>query len=153
MQETRVWSLGGENPLDKEMATNSSTLAWEIPWTEEARGLQSMGLQRNRYKWATDKNETLGQFLKTWKMKQRNTILGNLGSWLALHMVEIYIIMTFVHPGPIEISVPWVPLPPECFFTEKLYPGDRGYLAKFWGLEAFLITLFLIKAQLLQLTK
>ena len=48
MQETRVWSLGGENPLDKEMATNSSTLAWEIPWTEEPGGLQSMGLQKSQ---------------------------------------------------------------------------------------------------------
>ena len=38
--------LGGEDPLKKEMATSSSTLAWEIPWTEEPGGLQSMGSQR-----------------------------------------------------------------------------------------------------------
>ena len=50
MQEVWVRSLDGEAPLEEEMATDSSTLAWEIPWTEEARGLQSMGLQRNRYK-------------------------------------------------------------------------------------------------------
>ena len=42
-QETRVWSL--EDPLEKEMATHSSILAWRIPWTEEPGGLQSMGLQ------------------------------------------------------------------------------------------------------------
>ena len=40
MQETRVGSLGQEDPLEKEMATHSSSLAWEIPWTEEPGGLQ-----------------------------------------------------------------------------------------------------------------
>ena len=45
MQETWVRSLGREDPLEKEMATHSSTLAWRIPWTEEPGGLQSMGLQ------------------------------------------------------------------------------------------------------------
>ena len=49
MQETQVWSLGWEDPLEKEMATHSSTLAWEISWTEEPGGLQSMGLQRVRH--------------------------------------------------------------------------------------------------------
>ena len=47
MQETcRVWSLGWEDPLEKEMATHSSILAWRIPWTEEPGRLQSIGLQR-----------------------------------------------------------------------------------------------------------
>ena len=46
MQETPVRSLGGEDSLEKEMATHSSILAWEIPWTEESGGLQSMGSQR-----------------------------------------------------------------------------------------------------------
>ena len=46
MQETRVQSLGREDPLEKEMATHSSILAWRIPWMEEPGGLQSMGLQR-----------------------------------------------------------------------------------------------------------
>ena len=45
-QETWVLSLGREDPLEKAMATHSSTLAWKIPWTEEPGGLQSMGLQR-----------------------------------------------------------------------------------------------------------
>ena len=44
--ETQVQSLGWEDPLEKEMATHSSTLAWKIPWTEEPDRLQSMGLQR-----------------------------------------------------------------------------------------------------------
>ena len=46
MQETRVRSLGWEDPLEKEMATHSSILAWTIPWTEEPGGLQSTGSQR-----------------------------------------------------------------------------------------------------------
>ena len=45
-QETWVQSLGWEDPLEKEMATHSSILAWKISWTEEAGGLQSMGSQR-----------------------------------------------------------------------------------------------------------
>ena len=46
MQETRVQSLGWEDPLEEEMATHSSILAWEIPWIEESGGLQSAGSQR-----------------------------------------------------------------------------------------------------------
>ena len=45
-QETWVRSLGQEDPLEKDMATHSSILAWRIPWTEEPGGLQSMGSQR-----------------------------------------------------------------------------------------------------------
>ena len=46
MQETRVRSLGWEDPLEKEMAAHSSILAWKIPWTAEPGRLPSMGLQR-----------------------------------------------------------------------------------------------------------
>ena len=49
MQETRVQSLGWKDPLEKKMATHSSTLAWKIPWTEEPGRLQSMGSQRVRH--------------------------------------------------------------------------------------------------------
>ena len=45
-EETHVQSLTQEDPLEKEMVTHSSILAWRIPWTEEPGGLQSMGLQR-----------------------------------------------------------------------------------------------------------
>ena len=53
MWETWVWSLGWEDPLEKEMATHSSILAWRIPWTEKPGGLQSMGSQRVVHDWAT----------------------------------------------------------------------------------------------------
>ena len=53
MQKTWVRSLGPEDPLEKEMATLSSILAWRIPWTEDPGGLLSMGLQRVGHDWAT----------------------------------------------------------------------------------------------------
>ena len=55
MPETRVWSLGWEDPLEKGMAaTHSSILAWKTPWAEEAGKLQFMGLQRVGHNWATN---------------------------------------------------------------------------------------------------
>ena len=54
MQKTQIWLLGWEDPLGKEMATHSSFLAWEIPWTEEPGGLQSTESQRVRHHEATE---------------------------------------------------------------------------------------------------
>ena len=53
MQVTQVWSLGWEDPLEKEMATHSSILAWRILWIEEPGRLQSMGSQKFGHNWAT----------------------------------------------------------------------------------------------------
>ena len=53
MWETGVQSLGQEDPLEKKMATHSSTLTWKIPWTEERDRLESMGLQRVGHDWVT----------------------------------------------------------------------------------------------------
>ena len=58
MQETRVRSLGWEDPLEKEMAIHSSTIAWKIPWTEEPGRLQSMGSQRVGHNWATSRSRS-----------------------------------------------------------------------------------------------
>ena len=63
VQKTWVRSLGWEYPFKKEMAPHSSILAWKIPWTEEPRGLQSMGSQRVRYDWAT--NTSLHEIITT----------------------------------------------------------------------------------------
>ena len=52
MQETWVWSLGQEDPLEMGMATHSIILAWRIQWTEEPGRLQFMGLQRVGHNWA-----------------------------------------------------------------------------------------------------
>ena len=59
MRETRVRSLGREDPLEKEMAIHSSTIAWKIPWTEEPGRLQSMGLQRVRQDLATEQQQLM----------------------------------------------------------------------------------------------
>ena len=58
--ETQVRSLGQEDPLEESMATHSSLLAWETPWTEEHGGLQSMGSQKSQTRlstWTTTTNE------------------------------------------------------------------------------------------------
>ena len=60
MQETQVRSLGREDPLEEEVTTHPSVLAWEVPWTEESGGLQSMGSQRVRH----DLDKQKSQFLQ-----------------------------------------------------------------------------------------
>ena len=60
MQETQLRSLGREFPLEKEMASHSSILAWKTPWTEEPGGLQSMGSQRAGQDWATKPPQAFG---------------------------------------------------------------------------------------------
>ena len=61
MRETQVWALGWEDPLEKEMAIHSSTVAWKIPWTEKPGRLQSMGSQRVGHDWASS--------LSLWRLK------------------------------------------------------------------------------------
>ena len=58
-QETQVWSLGQEDPLEKEMATHYIILAWEIPWTEEPGGLWSIESQKSGHDLVTKQNECL----------------------------------------------------------------------------------------------
>ena len=66
MRETRVWSLGWEDPLEKEMATHYSTIGWKIPWTEEPGKLQFMGSQRVRHDWATSRSRSRSQEAWGW---------------------------------------------------------------------------------------
>ena len=68
-EETHIQSLGWEDPLEKEMATHSSVLAWEIPWTEEPGRLQSMELQKSQTRYNNNKN-----FYKVLKKKQMHTL-------------------------------------------------------------------------------
>ena len=69
VQETRVQSLGWEDPLEKGMAIHSSMLAWRILWTEEPGGLQSVGSQRVRHDWVTN-TTTGGSMVKNLPAKQ-----------------------------------------------------------------------------------
>ena len=67
-EEIRVQFLGQEDPLEKEMATYSGVLAWEIPWTEEPGGLLPMGLQRVKYDLATKQQQQIIIIIKPfWK--------------------------------------------------------------------------------------
>ena len=68
VQETWVWPLGWEDPLEKEMTTHSSILAWEIPWTEEPDGLQSMGSQRIRHNLATKQQQQFPNTVLLWNL-------------------------------------------------------------------------------------
>ena len=56
--ETQVWSLGGKDPLEKDMANHFSTLAWKIPWMGEPRRLQSMESQRVGHNWVTSHTQS-----------------------------------------------------------------------------------------------
>ena len=69
MQETWVWCLDWVDPLEKEMATHSSILAWEIPWTEEPGSLQSVGSQRVEHDLATKQQKNLME--NEWKNRSK----------------------------------------------------------------------------------
>ena len=66
MQETQVWSMGLEDPLEKGLATHSSIPSWRIPWTEESGGLQSTESQRIGHDWSI--NTFTVFILKAWRM-------------------------------------------------------------------------------------
>ena len=72
-------SLGQEDPLEKEMATHSGILAWEIPWTEEPGGLQSMGSQRVRQDLATEQRQQGAKILRIARDDQKMKKKGQRG--------------------------------------------------------------------------
>ena len=79
MQEPQVKSLGWEEPLEKEMATHSSVLAWKIPHTEEPGiGLQSMGLQRVGHNWATKINSQISYFKNKSRLPKGKHVRGGI---------------------------------------------------------------------------
>ena len=85
MRETRVWSLGQEDPLEKEMATHSSILAWRIPWTEEPGGLQPMSCKQ----WDTTEqlhfHFSLSEELISLPEKE---VIEHVGFIYAIHLIE-----------------------------------------------------------------
>ena len=83
IQEMQVWSLGQEDPLEKEMATHSSILAWEIPWTKESGGLQSMGHKES------DTTEQLNKSTIANALRGTHSVLGSvLSTPLALFILK-----------------------------------------------------------------
>ena len=90
VQETWVRSLGWEDPLEKEMATHSSILAWKISWTEEPGGLQSMGSQRVGHDWATNTYlHLLRPFQAYWSVFNRKDAPFDLGLFDVFLMVRV----------------------------------------------------------------
>ena len=110
VQETRVRSLGRGDPLEKEMATHSSILAWKIPQTEEPGGLQSMGSQRVRHDWATKNTST----------KKTCTQIFTLVLFLGKRKDRLWCIHTMKYYSAIQ-----------CCFTA--YSGLRPPLGGSWG--------------------
>ena len=86
MQETWVWYLGQEDPLEKGRAAHSSVLAWRIPWTEEPGRLQSMGSQRVGHDWATSLSKPKifanERILLSSALEQKGKCLRTLFSWI-----------------------------------------------------------------------
>ena len=106
MRETRVWSLGQEDPLEKEMATHSSILAWRIPWTEESGGLQSTVRKES------DKTEQL-HFLP-WT-NACNLLVNKFSLY---HPSWLYIFSSTVIPPDILYFLPCLPLLVTCELQE-----------------------------------
>ena len=84
MRETWVQPLGQEDPLEKEMATHSSILAWRIPWAEEPGGLQSTGSQRVGHNWVTSLSFFLSFFthLRNFGPKHYTYTIGLIATWV-----------------------------------------------------------------------
>ena len=120
MWETRVWSLGQEDPLEKEMATHSSTLDWKIPWTEERGRLQSMGRKE------LDTTERLRFcLLKQWAL---NFLKADLQS-------EIHFITQLCQSLAFSLSNPFPVLPLLC-----LRDANPNRLC-FWGSQVMYVLL------------
>ena len=86
-----VQSLGRENPLEKEMETHSSILAWRIPWTEEPAGLQSIGSHGVGHDWsdlAQHRRQKLNQKLYQWGPKRKRTPIAIKGPWKGRNQVK-----------------------------------------------------------------
>ena len=104
VQETRVQSLGWEDPLEKEMATHSSTLPWKIPWTEEPGRLQATGLQRVGPNWATSLQlhfNYVQSYHRSWESLHRKLF----SSVQSLSHVQLFVIpRTAAHQASLSIT-------------------------------------------------
>ena len=98
IQETQVWSLGQEDPLEKEMATHYSILAWGIPWTEEPGGLWSVGLQKSKTRLSNWKQQQICILLIGWEQLFGGNIsimVKIMGSGIGLFAFDSWLWYTF----------------------------------------------------------
>ena len=124
MRDTWVWSLGWEDPLEKETATNSSILAWEIPWTEKPGGLQSMGSQRVGHDRAASLNFTLWPRENLWSSLRY--ILSSSSKQYRLCMIIILLgrkrlLWVSIHSG--NTSLLWNMWMSQYFHEHYYYPN------------------------------
>ena len=133
--ETRVQSLGREDPLEKEMATYSNILAWRIPWTKEPGGLQSMRLQRVGHVWATNiftrnYGPTCHRLDRKKKKKRRIQLSGYswfvIGSPLSGHLEPSLLLLHFALWMHVFQS--------HCSKLEEGERPQRDFVWKIWGL-------------------
>ena len=114
-QEIWVWSPGQKEPLEKETATHFNILAWEIPWTEEPDGLQSMGSQKSRT-WLSDyNNKDIYFWLSYWLLPLYLETAEYLPWWktLCLTVISCYSHAFLLRQATCMSDRPWVPsLPP-----------------------------------------
>ena len=122
MQETRVWSLSQEDPLEKEMATHSSTLSWKIPGTDESDRPQSMGSQRVRHDWATSLHFTN---ILAWEIPRTGESGGLQSSSVqSLSRVQLFATpWTTAHQASLSISNSWSL--PKLMSIESVMPSNH----------------------------
>ena len=92
MQETQVWSLDGEEPLEEGMAIHTSILAWRIPWTEEPGGLQSIGSHRVGHNWSDLAQYSIWDSLSILFYNKLSPTNFHICQWLLLESITIVII-------------------------------------------------------------
>ena len=93
-QETRVWSLGWEDPLQEEMVTHSNILAWRILWTEEPGGLPSIGSHRVRHNWMTEHG------LIGWRKEEKQEAFLT-DPWFS-ETPPLWANLPVIHPSPLK---------------------------------------------------
>ena len=140
-QEAPVWSLGWEVPLEKEMATHSSTLAWKISWMEEPGRLQSMKSQRVGHDWATSlccphpclqadpQGGSRGRVLAPSLPLSNKTGSQTPERWLQLHRgcgITVDVASgrsSFSLGGAVSSTAKWGPQPHQSFFCHVIVSG------------------------------
>ena len=108
MQKMQVWSLGQENPLEKEMATHSSIFLWKIPWTEEPGGLQSVVSQRVRHDYVTKPPPPPQEHSYDDKESGNNFFFFNWKWWEKTGMYWTYVSNIFLWPRMILRHKIWI---------------------------------------------
>ena len=128
-QKTWVWSLAQKNPLEKRMATHSSILAWIIPWTEEAGGLQSIRLWRVGHDWATNTFS-----LHYWRVKDALWPESSLGEGKLLCIWHTHSSGITRHPLKVWVTGTKLALSKLCGLEVRKW-GEMKYGLSWWDFK------------------